>query len=108
VAIAISDHVTRLTIQELYERHGTVLEPHGAVAWAALRRYLEGRADEPLAVVTETAHPAKFPEILHEIGVNPELPPSLRGLDERASQAVEIEGRYEELKDILWDIAKGR
>lgn len=106
VAIAISDHLTRLTIQEAFERYGTVMEPHGAVAWAALKRYLEGRTDEPLAVATETAHPAKFPEVLREIGVEPKLPPSLQGLDERPSQTVEIEGRYEELKDILLSIGK--
>jgi threonine synthase len=106
-AVSVSDHLTRLTIQEAYERYGVILEPHGAVAWAALRRYFEGRADEPLAVATETAHPAKFPEVLQEFGVNPELPPSLQGLDERPSEVVEIAGRYEELKELLLRLGKG-
>lgn len=107
-AISISDHLTRLTIQEAYEHSGVILEPHGAVAWAALKRYLEGRADEPLAVATETAHPAKFPEVLHEFGVKPELPPSLQGLDERPSEVVEITGRYEELKGLLLHLGRVR
>lgn len=108
VGIAISDHLTRLTIREAYERYGVILEPHGAVAWAALKRFLAERTDEPLAVATETAHPAKFPEVLHEFGVEPELPPSLRGLDERPSVAVEMTGRYEELKELLLDLGRTR
>ncbi len=99
--IAISDHLTRLTIEGTYHRYGVILEPHGAVAWAALRRFLACRSDEPLAVATETAHPAKFPEVLREIGVEPEVPPSLTGLDQRESQAKEISGDYSELKEII-------
>jgi len=101
VGISISDHLTRLTIQEAYERYGVILEPHGAVAWAALKRFLGRRMEETLAVATETAHPAKFPEVLRELGVEPPLPPSIEGLDQRPSQAVEMGGSYEELKELL-------
>lgn len=100
-AIAISDHLTRLTIQEAYEQHGVILEPHGAVAWAALKRYLWGREQNVLAVATETAHPAKFPEVLQELGVEVEPPPSLAGLEQRPSYEVRIQGHYEELKELL-------
>ncbi|MGQ9857463.1 MAG: threonine synthase [Thermodesulfobacteriota bacterium] len=100
-AISVSDHLTRLTIQEAYEKHGLVLEPHGAVAWAALKRYLWGRDENVLAVATETAHPAKFPEVLGELGIKVEIPPSLSGLDERPSHEVRIGDSYEELKELL-------
>jgi len=108
VGFSISDHLTRLTIREVYEDYGVILEPHGAVAWAALKRFLDDREDEPLAVATETAHPAKFPEVLHEFGVRPELPPSLQGLDERPSKVVEMAGRYEELKELLLQLGRAR
>ncbi len=106
VGVSISDHLTRLTIQQVYERHGVILEPHGAVAWAALMRHLDGRRDSPLAVATETAHPAKFPDVLREFGVECELPPSLQGLDERRSEFIQISGRYQELKELLLDMGK--
>jgi threonine synthase len=106
VGIAVTDHLTRLTIQEVWERHGVVLEPHGAVAWAALKRFLHDGVDDPLAVATETAHPAKFPEVLQEIGVEPELPPSMEGLDQRPSQTVEISGAYDELKEVLLEVGR--
>jgi threonine synthase len=101
VGYSISDHLTRLTIQAVYERYGLMLEPHGAVAWAALMRYLTDRRDSPLAVATETAHPAKFPEILAQLGIRPDPPQALKGLDKKESKAIEISGKYDELKEVL-------
>jgi len=101
VGISISDHLTRLTIRRVYEDYGVLLEPHGAVSWAALCRYLALREEECLSIATETAHPAKFPEPLREIGVEPELPPSMKGLDEKAPQFVRLSGDYGEFKEFL-------
>ncbi len=101
VGISISDHCTRLTIQEVYERYGVLLEPHGAVSWAALKRYLAFRREEPLCIATETAHPGKFPEVLREIGVEPELPESMKGLDEKQQTFTRLSGDYEALKEFL-------
>ena len=39
-AVSVSDEETRATIQETWKRHGVVLEPHGAVGWAGLERFL--------------------------------------------------------------------
>ncbi len=100
-ATSISDHLTRLTIQEAYEKHGVVLEPHGAVAWAALKRYLGERNGNFLGVATETAHPAKFPEVLQELGVKVETPPSLAGLEQKPSQEMSLSADYLELKELL-------
>jgi len=99
--ISISDNLTRLTIQRVYETYGVLLEPHGAVSWAALERYLHFRNEEPLAIATETAHPGKFPEALRAIGVEPELPESMQGLDDKEPVFVELSGRYEDFKEFL-------
>jgi threonine synthase len=104
VGISVSDNLTMATIREVYEQHGVTLEPHGAVAWAALRRYLLLHPSETTAVVTETAHPAKFPEQLESIGVKTEPPESLRALDQRPSEAVKMSGDYEELQAFLAEL----
>ncbi|MEW6746156.1 MAG: threonine synthase [Planctomycetota bacterium] len=86
-AVSISDAETRATIRQAHERYKVILEPHGAVGWAGLERYLARPAasGEPLAVSVETAHPAKFPEEIQSlIGIDPEVPPSLRGIEERS------------------------
>ncbi len=85
-AVSVDDNETRRTIRSAYERHGLLLEPHGAVGWAGLQKYLELAGSDPdqLCVSLETAHPAKFPEEIRAIlGFDPPLPPSLEGLEAR-------------------------
>ena len=85
-AVSIQDTETRETIREAWERHKVVLEPHGAVGWAGLKRYLaEHGKSNPLCVSIETAHPAKFPdEIQSLLGIEPAVPPSLEGIEQKA------------------------
>jgi len=99
--ISISDALTRLTIQKVYETYGVLLEPHGAVSWAALHRYLSQTKQEPLCIATETAHPGKFPEALRNIGVEPDLPESMKGLDEKEQRFVSLSGEFSEFKEFL-------
>ncbi len=74
------------TMKSVYERYGIILDPHGAVGWATLEQYLEGRHTRP-AVVYETADPGKFPDdVRTAIDITPELPPGMKrqaGLPER-------------------------
>jgi threonine synthase len=83
-AVSISDEETRRTMVEVWQAHKTMLEPHGAVGWAALQRLVKLGYRPKLAVSVETAHPAKFPdEIKQLLGIEPALPPSLAGLDSK-------------------------
>ncbi len=85
-AVSVNDDETRATIKEAYERHGAILEPHGAVGWAGLQRFLQEHPDcaDCTSFSIETAQPAKFPEEVQKtIGIEPETPPSLEGLEDR-------------------------
>jgi threonine synthase len=103
-AVSISDDETRATIREAHQRFGVVLEPHGAVGWAGLQRYLEqdAAARGTLAVSVETAHPAKFPEEIRAlIGIDPESPPSLAGIEDRPESFGRMAVDYEAFKSEL-------
>jgi threonine synthase len=103
-AVSVSDAETRATIKDAYERLGLLLEPHGAVGWAGLERFLQDHpaAAEQLAVSVETAHPAKFPEEIQTIlGVDPEPPPSLAGLESRREDYTVMPADYEPVRDLL-------
>jgi len=103
-ATSVDDEATRAAIKQAYETYKAVLEPHGAVAWAGLMRYLESGANPNLAVSIETAHPAKFPEeITRIIGIDPPLPPSLSGLEGKQEQCLAIGNDYGQFKKILLD-----
>ena len=72
IGVSNPDHYQ--AIQEVYERFGIIMEPHGAVGWRVLDTFLGGKHDQ-LAVIYETADPGKFPDDIHEaIGVIPEVP----------------------------------
>ncbi len=105
-AISITDEMTVRTIREVYERYGTILEPHGAAGWAGLAEYLRlhpGEAGEDrLCVSLETAHPAKFPEeIRRVIGIDPPLPESMKQLDQTDESYLKMENDYRAFRDYL-------
>ena len=96
-AISITDQETEQTIHDTYMSTKTLLEPHGAVGWAGLLNYLKAHPEEEnrLCVSLETAHPAKFPEKITEIlDLNPALPPSLQGLDDKEEYITPLENDY--------------
>jgi threonine synthase len=103
-AVSISDDQTRAAIKDAYDRYKVIMEPHGAVAWAGLERFLGEHPDlaDRLAVSIETAHPAKFPEeIGATIGVDPPSPPSLEGLESRTEHYDVLTTQYEPFRDLL-------
>ncbi|RKZ05465.1 threonine synthase, partial [Candidatus Fermentibacteria bacterium] len=78
--------------------------PHGSVGWTGLRRYLleEGDDIDQLYISLETAHPAKFPEKIREIlSLDPELPPSLQGLEEKEESYEHLPTDYSAFKEFL-------
>jgi len=106
-SVSISDEETKRCIKKTYERYGTVLEPHGAVGWRGLETYLESYGDFPLCVSLETAHPAKFPdEIVKLLGITPEVPDSMRGIDERKGKPALLPVAYTVFKEYLQDNLK--
>lgn len=103
-AISITDAATKATIQQVYQKYQVLLEPHGAVAWAGWQAYVKAYPHDAqqLCVAFETAHPAKFPEHLREIlGVDPALPPSMQGLDDKPEITVQLPHNYDAFKQYV-------
>lgn len=103
-AISISDEQTRRTIQETWNKNRVLLEPHGAVAWAGLERYLQETQDTSLCISVETAHPAKFPEEIETLlGFSPEIPPCLQGLEKKKEYQISMPPEYDRFRAFIWD-----
>jgi threonine synthase len=101
-SVSISDRETKKTIKRIYDQHKVLLEPHGAVGWRGLEVYLELFGDFPLCVSLETAHPAKFPDEIRELlGINPDLPQSMKDIDERSGHAASLAPDYGQFKAFL-------
>ena len=102
-ADTVSDVDTVAAIRQVWEEHGYLLDPHGAVAYAALRRY---QARHPAAaaagMILATAHPVKFPGVVEPVlGRAIELPEVVRALQGRAKRSIPLAVNYEELKAYL-------
>lgn len=101
-SVSITDEETRQTIKKVYELYGAVLEQHGAVGWAGLEAYRSATGDNRQAVSLETAHPAKFPEEIEKLlGFIPELPESMRNIDQRRGSAITLPNNYDTFKEYL-------
>ncbi|MBI1806900.1 MAG: threonine synthase [Ignavibacteria bacterium] len=99
-AISISEAETLSEIRRTYERTNYILDPHTAVGVAAARRIVH-QADLPI-IVTATAHPAKFPDVVKQaIGTNIPLPPSLQAALIEPKRSVRISSNYDSLKQLL-------
>jgi threonine synthase len=104
--VSINDSTTRETLKNIYNRHNIILEPHGSVGWAGLQHYYahsdEGPFDNQVSVSLETAHPAKFPDEINELlKIDPELPQSLKGLEELKESYVKMDNNYDIFKAYL-------
>jgi threonine synthase len=107
-ATSVDDVATRQAIVDAWKDDKVMLEPHGAVGWAGLRRYLSSLDHSPLCVSIETAHPAKFPEEIQRLlGVDPPLPPSLVDLDAKPERYDHGPNEYRWFKDFLQRGFKG-
>ncbi|MHB8136860.1 MAG: threonine synthase [Smithellaceae bacterium] len=106
-SVSVTDEQTRRTIKSVYERYRVVLEQHGAVGWAGLEIYLQKTGDSRLTISLETAHPAKFPdEIKNLLGIEPELPESMKGLARREGSAISMSKDFASFKKYLQDHLK--
>jgi threonine synthase len=100
---SVDDQTTMDTIVEAYKNHNLLLEPHGAVGWKGLERYLETAQDKKsIFVSVETAHPAKFPDQIKElINLDPKLPKSLQDLDSKSENYSKANTNYQNFKTHL-------
>jgi threonine synthase len=107
--VGVSDDETRDTIAGVFNRYGTILEPHGAAAWHGMDEYLTANApgENQFQISLETAHPAKFPEEIRRVtGFDPELPPQLAVLEGKDERFYKIKNDYTMLKELILRYSK--
>ena len=99
----ITDEGVRTTIRDAYARTGYLLDPHAAIAYAAVKQR-DGQ-DEPVGeskIFLATAHPAKFAEIVEPIiGRAVDKPAPLVQALARPRHIVRIDATYEAVRSIL-------
>ncbi len=97
---SFTDDKTRQAMQELYHSSGYIADPHGAVGYLGLKKYLQDHP-EAQGVFLETAHPVKFLQVVEEtLGVKMPLPKQISDIINRKKKSIGINS-YGELKEYL-------
>ncbi|HVF96246.1 MAG TPA: pyridoxal-phosphate dependent enzyme, partial [Flavisolibacter sp.] len=96
---SITDAETVAAIREVKATHDYLLDPHGAVAYSALRQYLGSHPDQK-GYLLETAHPVKF-STEELTGQKVDVPSSIQHLLTKEKKSIRIKSDEKELKDFL-------
>ncbi|MGI8580828.1 MAG: threonine synthase [Chitinophagaceae bacterium] len=97
----ISDEETRLAMKEVYLNSKYLLDPHGAVGYMALKKYLQ---QYPIlqGIFLETAHPVKFYDVVEPIIQQAvPMPNAINGLLKMKKQSIKMGLEYDAFKDYL-------
>ena len=114
---SITDTDTKATIARVYKTNNYILDPHGAVAFIAAEQFLLEQqvnnntistTDDAFnagAIILETAHPVKFPEVVEEaIGQSLPIPASVQNLFEKEKVSIPLAPNYTAFKN--WMLKK--
>lgn len=98
---SFTDAETKGVMKSVFEKSQYVLDPHGAVGYLGLKTFLQTHP-EYAGVFLETAHPAKFMEVVEEaIHTKPELPERLNKFLAGKKNSIPVSAKFEELKSLL-------
>jgi threonine synthase len=98
---SISDAETKTAIADVYQYHQYVLDPHGAVGYLSLQRYLSAHPNAK-GYFLETAHPVKFYDAIEPvIDEKIPVPESIAVLLQKTKNSIKIKPSDAALKAIL-------
>ncbi len=102
-SFSFDDKRTMEAIAEFYEKYKYILDPHGAVGYLGLKKFMEENRDKNLTgVFLETAHPAKFLDTVQSVVEEKlEIPERLKKFLEREKKSIKVSREYRDFKEFL-------
>ncbi|MBK8489496.1 MAG: threonine synthase [Saprospirales bacterium] len=96
---AFSDEATRAAMQEIFRRYQYLIDPHGAVGYLGWKAYSAEIQHDIQGIVVETAHPAKFVEVVEEtLHMDLEIPRQLKEAADKPKLSIKLPAVFEALK----------
>ena len=97
----ITDEEDKATMRNIYDQYEYTADPHGAIGYAAIKNF---QIEHPsyVGVYLETAHPAKFLNVMEEVLPSPtDIPQRLKVLANQEKDAELLPAEFEAVKDWL-------
>ena len=99
---SFTDEQTRAAMRNVFSTHGYVLDPHGAIGYLGLKEYMRTSGESLTGVFLETAHPAKFKEVVEEtLGGSIPLPPALEKFLQHEKKTIKMAADFGRVKEFL-------
>jgi threonine synthase len=87
-------------MRELYDNYSYLADPHGAVGYLGLKKYM--KKESCTGIFLETAHPAKFiDEVKKTTGIKADIPDRLGKLRMLEKRSVKLSPDFSMLKEFL-------
>ena len=100
---SFNDTQTLEAITSVYKKHKYVLDPHGAVGYLGLKKYLKENINKT-GIFLETAHPIKFSkEVEKSLKITIDKPKLIDALIKKDKKSIDIKN-YNDFKDKLLKI----
>ena len=97
-----TDEQTIACMQKIYQETGYILDPHGAVAYLGLLEFKQQHRPLINGIFLETAHPAKFKEVVDSaLNLELPLPERLAEYNRREKVSIPMSVDYQALKSYL-------
>ena len=98
---SITDEETISTIKNIKNKYAYLLDPHGAVGYATIEKYINENPGQK-GIFLETAHPVKFDNTMENILGSPlTLPPIIQALYKKTKNSSKIDTGYDSLRTAL-------
>ncbi len=97
---SFTDIETKEAIKKIYKQADYIADPHGAVGYLGLQKYMENHPDV-YGIFLETAHPVKFLDVVSStLNISLPLPPQIEKIMDKKKVSIRI-SEYEELRSFL-------
>ncbi len=97
------DEQTKEAMQQVKADQGYMLDPHGAVGYLGLKKFMNQHPGAYTGIFLETAHPAKFKAVVEEtLGMDIPMPERLAAFQAGEKQAVPMKNDFEAFKNFLF------
>lgn len=102
IGYSFSDAETREAMNGVHRRSNYIMDPHGAVGYLGLKKYLSDTKEQAIGIFLETAHPGKFIDVVEEtLDQKIQLPDTLKKFMQGTKQSIRIGKGFEEFKEYL-------
>lgn len=102
---SFSDTETREAMQQVFNQTGYVLDPHGAVGYLGLKKFMSTQPTYS-GIFLETAHPAKFADVVEQtLKTKLEFPDRLQKFMQGEKKSVLVSAEFDAFKELLFGFA---